>query len=544
MAESEMRDDTDFGRGVVLFRERPCGDENATTSYIRVVRDLHTALIQPAFTTPGGVVELAVWTLWAPTSHDTHMDKAMTSPAVFPNGMKRLSFEGLKNQDSDALQYFDVCAYLSLQSLVDMQIAGMHVTYDDRDTLILDMIYVMAIEIGIAFFDKSCDDPRHATSQMMQLRPYMERHAALMKNSNIDRSQLLTFRNETQQAAQSLCCTALHMKGTEIVEDSLRVLAMSGIACVSRIYGIESSLYAGLPLASDGERKVKIVSAYASVITALDANESHDFLIRSFLMLLLKGENCVPKMLNLHAHILNPKTRCCLCNEVLSHVKISTGSCHLCPVRERIACERCVPTAMSCVDCQEHAKKCDYESVAVDAVARSLILLRCHTRTQKLYAAEKEARETHEKKLQKAEIDKADAERAVQDKARAIDELKGEVRDLKKERRRTKKNSAPPDADALSSLQKRCLDLECALNDAQANDAQANDAQAQNARTSCKKETCATQTVEEVSSLMPDFRATRDGYAAGKEDIKDAMIEKLLVMLQKTNADVTVEAAD
>lgn len=377
----------DFGRGVVIFRHRPMRDNSGVGDKVvmNIIRHEHTALVIPRFQTPKGVVELGVWSMWAPSEHDEH-ERSMTAPSIYPCGMQRMSFNHINVCDKETMQTFDVCALLSLQTLVDMQTASMEVAVSSQDASLIDVAYVIAFEVAIDYFEKEGDRASKINSvvapQMLQLGPAIEEHRRLVQASNVDVKSIVEFRLETQKLAQTLCRTALGLGDIQPVEDCLRLMAMAGMACLARVYcsNSNSMFYAGQMLCSPEEQQMRVLTSYASVAEGLRSDHKRDSLVQSLLSILLNGTFGIVKSLDLHAIVLKPGMKCVKCGSRLLHGEITTGQCYMCPISNGILCTQC--TAQGCEVCSNAARTVDFERVAIDTVVRYVTLMRKNSRIE------------------------------------------------------------------------------------------------------------------------------------------------------------------
>lgn len=371
----------DFGRGVVIYRHRPVRANSVDDDRVvmKIVRQEHTALVVPRFRTPSGVVELGLWTMWAPMEHEPR-ERSMTAPSIYPCGMQRMSFNRINVCDRDTMQTFDTCALLSLQTLVDMQTANMDVAIDGDEALVIDVAYVIAFEVAIDYFAKEETHANRvqknsAPPQMQQLGPAIDEHRSLLKASNVDVEGVIAFRKETQQLAQTLCTTALRLSGIDPVERSVRVMAMAGMACLACVYCAQSSFYSGAMLCDQKEQQMRVLAAYASVAQALHGERTRDVLTKSLLTILLHDRFGMSKVLGLHAVVLKPGMKCVRCGNKVTHGDISTGQCYICPISSTILCTSCTED-VPCEVCVKAAQTVDFERVAIENVVRLVVVAR------------------------------------------------------------------------------------------------------------------------------------------------------------------------
>lgn len=431
----------EFGRGVVVFRQRPVREnlEYGDKHVMKIIRHEHTALVIPRMQTPDGVVELGVWSMWARSAHEKR-ERSMTAPSIYPCGMQRMSFNQINVCDEETMQTFDVCSLLSLQTLVDMQTANMEVALDD-ETNVIDIAYVVCIEVAIDYFAKEGERASEAKSsvapQMQQLAPAIDEHRQILRASNIDVKRIIDFRTETQLLAQTLCVTAIGRSDIKPVEGCLRMMAMAGMACLARVYCSSASFYSGVAICSQQEQQIRMLASYASVSAGLRSEDKHDFFMRSLLTMLLSGTFGIVKSLDLHAIVLKPGMKCAKCNSAVVHGDISTGQCHLCPISNVILCKACTSSS-SCEVCVKASETIDFEKVAIENVVRSVVLLRKSSRTEAM--------------LQKHHVTQArdatniqELRRKLDDKTREAAMLRDELATVRAEARRKERRCKKSD---------------------------------------------------------------------------------------------------
>ena len=453
ISEKKMEDSTP---GVVLFRVRPAQAAGESIAFMRTIDDRHSTVYIPRNPSLEGDKEVVMWVLWASTKHPSFA-RSLTTPSLFGCGEKKMAIvHANTDTPTRTAQGFDICSMLGLTNVFNIYSDARlseHVSEDDK--MIVGMLYVMCIRIALDYHSKSL----HTNDLMARLTPVFEDYSATLKAAGVDVDSLDTFRRQSQVMAQTLSATSLN--NSPSLENGLQMMTLSGTAALVD-HSDKVDFHTGFSFFSKNERQLKMIAVHMATANALRGEKYHTLCV-TLQRAMLFGERGIAKVTGLHAIIVEQESACARCDVRIPHIAVSTGLCHLCPHLDCILCPKC--SESECEACARAVGVIDYEAVAIDALARSTMLMRQRARDNAQW----------DEVVRRLQAEVAAKQREVDAKQREVDanaidvnavtQLQGEnanlraemsaVRtDFRKERRRNKKSAtSASDADLIVRLQ-------------------------------------------------------------------------------------------
>lgn len=451
-------------RGVIFIKERPARDAVADANvHLRMIQDRHSVLHIPNKVTPSGTKDVSLWAFWAPAVHPEY-DATVTVPSVFQKGCKSMEFQRHETYKLENAQKHDISLMVGLQHIFDMHyIAGMpeHISPDEK--LDVSLLYIMSIRVAISYHDKMITSGQDSEMVQMfrKLTPIIRTHESVVKTYGIDVSKIDNFRSQVQCFAQSLCKTAFCVDSS-YSESSLRMLAMCGMAILTLLHHQDKDVkfYKGFALMTDGERTINMLHAYQTIVDALSQTKQNNSMMMTLEQCLLGGDTGITHALKFYALVVDDNLTCAKCHKVIKPHAVSMGSCHICTNMEVVLCQACSEGEV-CKACEIAASLVDFKTVAIEAVARSTVLMRQHAHQKK--ATDIELRALKEQ-LASAQDQRCDPKLTYELEC-VRHELKSTKAELKKERRQAKKQRSTPACDEEHQYRIQNADLDAQRNE-------------------------------------------------------------------------------